>query len=68
MDQKKPENHTAYLPICMCLGLSFGTAIGAALDNIGIWMCIGISLGVGIGSVIDARKKSPDDADNGKEE
>ena len=53
-----------YMPICMCLGISLGTAIGAALDNIGVWMCIGVSIGVGLGTAIDsanrAREKTPE--------
>ena len=61
---KDQENTTHYMPLCMCLGLSIGTAIGAALNNIGLYMCVGMSIGVGIGSAIDAanRKKSDDSA------
>ena len=63
-NDKNQENTTHYMPLCMCLGLSIGTAIGAALNNIALYMCVGMSIGVGIGSAIDAanRKKSEDSA------
>ena len=63
-NREDQNNEMHYMPICMCIGLSIGTAIGAALDNIGLYMCIGMSMGVGIGSIIDSanRKKSEDSA------
>ena len=43
-----------YMPIFMCLGMSLGTAIGVATDNMSVWMCLGVSFGLCIGSLIDA--------------
>ena len=57
------ENEIQYMPIGMCLGLSIGTAIGAAIDNISIGMCMGLGIGLCFGSALDAakRKKSEDE-------
>ena len=51
--EHKPEQTTHWLPICMCMGLSIGMAIGSLMDNISIGMCMGISLGMAVGSLID---------------
>ena len=56
-EKKNSENETHYLPIFMCLGLSVGTALGSAMDNLSTWMCTGIALGVAIGAALDYRKK-----------
>ena len=56
-EKKNSENETHYLPIFMCLGLSVGTALGSAMDNLSTWMCTGIALGVAIGAALDHRKK-----------
>ena len=63
-NREDQNNEMHYMPICMCIGLSIGTAIGAAMNNIALYMCAGMSIGVGIGSMIDAanRKKSEDSA------
>lgn len=60
IDKKKNEleNQTYYMPICMCLGMSIGTAIGVATDNMSMCMCLGVSFGLCIGSVIDARNRA----------
>ena len=29
----------------MAIGIGIGTAIGVALDNIGVWVAIGVALG-----------------------
>ncbi len=62
-DKKKTENNTEYVPICMCLGISIGTAIGVATDYLAILMPIGLSIGLCIGCIIDAenRKKAKED-------
>lgn len=52
------ENQTYYMSIFMCLGMSIGTAIGVATDNMSMCMCLGVSFGLCIGSIIDARKRS----------
>ena len=59
-EKKKADNQTYYMPICMCLGMSIGTAIGVATDNLSIYMPIGMSIGLCIGSLIDAQKRKKD--------
>ena len=61
-DKRDNKDKMSFLPFGMCIGLSIGTAIGAALDNISLYMCIGLSIGVGIGALIDSRnqKKNSD--------
>ena len=63
-EKKNSENETHYLPIFMCLGVSVGTALGSAMDNLSTWMCTGIALGVAIGAALDHRKtkETKDDA------
>ena len=56
-NQQEAENQTHYLPIGMCLGMSIGTAIGVATDNLATGMCIGLSIGVGIGALLDSKKR-----------
>lgn len=46
--EKKDQNY--WLPICMCIGISIGAAVGAATKNIGLWLPIGLCLGVGLGA------------------
>ncbi len=62
MNKKDSGNQVQFLPICMSIGVSLGVAIGAALDNIGVWMCIGVSVGVGLGATIDASKRAKENA------
>ena len=57
MTKKDNEDNTKYMPIGMCMGISIGTAIGAAMDNIPICMADGLSLGMCIGSFIDAKNQ-----------
>ena len=67
-EKKKVDNQTYYMPICMCLGMSIGTAIGVATDNLSIYMPIGMSIGLCIGSLIDAQKRNKaKDAPNDEE-
>ena len=56
-ERQKSENQTYYMPLCMCLGMSIGTAIGVTTDNLSIYMPIGMSIGLCIGSLIDAQKR-----------
>lgn len=58
IDNKKTNNQTYYMPICMCLGMSIGTAIGVATDNMSMFMCLGVSFGLCIGSIIDAKNRA----------
>lgn len=68
--KKDSENQMQYMPIGMCLGLSVGMAIGAAMDNISIGMCMGLGIGMCFGSAIDAanRAKNEKPEDQTKEE
>ena len=70
MDKKDDKNNTQYMPIGMCLGISIGTAIGAAMDNIPVCMAVGLSLGMCIGSFIDAKnqKAENDKSQTGEDE
>ena len=66
--KKESENQPAYMLICMCLGMSIGTAVGVATDNLSIYMPIGMSIGLCIGSLIDAQKRNKaKDAPNDEE-
>ncbi len=63
------SNNSQYMPLCMCIGISVGGAIGTALDHIAIGMCMGLSVGVCFGVTIDSmRKKKAEDTseDNDK--
>ena len=57
MTKKNNEDNTKYMPIGMCMGISIGTAIGAAMDNIPVCMAVGLSVGMCIGSLIDAKNR-----------
>ena len=57
MTKKDNENNAEYMPIGMCMGISIGTAIGAAMDNIPVYMAVGLSVGMCIGSLIDAKNR-----------
>ena len=57
-NEKDTQEKVQYLPIFMCLGLSVGMAIGAAVGNTPIGMCMGIAAGVGIGALIDAKHRN----------
>lgn len=69
-DNKKSADQIYHMPICMCLGMSIGTAIGVAIDNMSMCMCLGIAFGLCIGSILDARRpaKSRDKTENPHEE
>ncbi|MBQ1551151.1 MAG: hypothetical protein IIZ67_03525 [Bacilli bacterium] len=65
-DNEKPKNtkkdKTYWIAIWMCIGISVGTAIGAATDNMSLWMPIGLSIGSCLG-VVFANNKDSDDKD-----
>ena len=68
-DKKENENNFPYLPIFMCIGISVGMAIGAAMDNIPIGMCLGMSIGVCLGSALSSlNRKEPEKKDEQKTE
>ena len=60
-ENKNPENKIQYLPIGMCIGISIGTAIGAATDNIGVGMCLGVGIGTLFGSLLDAQNRKKEE-------
>ncbi len=67
--KKDSEEKVQYLPLGMCIGLSIGTAIGAAMDNIAVGMCMGMGIGVCFGSVLDnANKAKKDKSDEEQKE
>ena len=64
--KQKPSDHQAhYLPIGMCLGISIGTALGIAANNLPVYMAIGSSIGLCIGTLLDGinRKDTTDNSD-----
>ena len=65
MKKDNSENQVQYLPIGMCLGLSIGMAVGAAMDNISVGMCMGLGIGLCFGSTLDnanrAKNKDSDE-------
>ena len=48
------------LPIYMCIGISVGTGIGAAVSNIPVCMSIGLCIGVAIGALLDWKNRKKD--------
>lgn len=64
MKKNDNDQQMRYLPLGMCLGISIGMAIGAAMDNIPIGMCMGMGIGMCFGSALDnfnnSKKESPD--------
>ena len=64
--KNKQENapQVQYMPIGMCLGMSVGTALGAAMDNMGLYMCMGLSIGMCIGALVDAKNRKTSQEDN----
>ena len=55
MDKKDKKGNNSWMPIGMCLGISIGTAIGAATHNMGLWMPMGVSLGLCWGLLFSRR-------------
>ena len=39
------------LPMCMALGMCFGTLIGVLTKNIGLWLPMGLCFGIIVGSL-----------------
>ena len=49
---KRPQTDTCAYGLA--IGLSLGTAIGIAVDNLAFWMIIGLTLGLCAGPVVSA--------------
>ncbi len=58
---KKKKDGNYWLPIGMCLGISIGTAVGAATNNMGLWLPIGLCIGVSLGVVFSNENDEDDD-------
>jgi len=46
-----------YIPVLMVMGMSFGTALGAAFGNVAIGVGLGTSFGIILGAVLDQNSK-----------
>ena len=46
------------------IGIMFGTAIGVATDNLGLWIGIGIAIGAGLGTIFSKKSRSNNDDEN----
>ncbi len=70
MKKNDSNNQIQYLPLGMCIGISIGMAIGAAMDNIPIGMCMGMGIGMCFGSALDNanRAKNEENKEDKKEE
>ena len=66
MKKHDSDDNTQYLPIGMCIGLSLGVALGAAMDNIPIGMCMGLGIGLCFGSALDNANKAKKEKDEEK--
>lgn len=67
MKKNDSDKQIQYMPIGMCLGLSIGMAIGAAMDNISIGMCFGLGIGMCFGSALDSANRAKDQESKEKE-
>ncbi|WP_269477583.1 GNAT family N-acetyltransferase [Hominibacterium faecale] len=54
-EKEKPAS--VYLPIFMCLFMSVGLSIGAAMDHMAMGSCFGIAIGFMLGAALDASDK-----------
>lgn len=63
-DKQESEKENHYMPIGMCLGMSIGTALGVATENLATYMPIGLSIGMAVGALIDAKKRKANQEDN----
>ena len=42
----------------LAIGVGFGTALGVALDNLGLWIALGAGVGVAIGAGVPGGNKT----------
>lgn len=54
-EKEKPAS--VYLPVFICIFLSVGVSIGAAMDHMGIGGCFGMAVGAMLGAALDAGDK-----------
>ena len=57
-EEKQTDNN--WLPIGMCLGISIGSAIGVATNNLGLWLPIGLCIGMSLGVALSNNKDDSD--------
>ena len=57
-DGDDEDRASANIGMGIVLGLSFGTAIGAATDNLGMWIAVGLALGAGAWPLVDMTAKA----------
>ena len=50
----KKENS---LSLGIVFGITIGTAIGVATDNVGLWLSLGIAIGAGVGTTLMQKNK-----------
>ena len=50
-EKKQTKDESYWLAIGMCIGISVGTTIGAAFNNISFWLPIGLCIGLCFGAV-----------------
>ena len=64
MSKKKKENKTEksnyWIAIGMCLGISIGTAIGAATNNMALCIPTGLSIGLCLGIALSNKDGDED--------
>ena len=59
---KRPQTDTSAYGLA--IGLSLGTAIGIATDNLAFWMMIGLTLGLCAGPVVGVSKGKTDNKEH----
>lgn len=64
-ENKENNGGMLYMPLGMCIGISIGVGLGAAMKNIPLWMSIGLCIGLAIGGGIDAANRT--NAENNSE-
>lgn len=66
----KKNKSAAFLPIGMAMGVSIGTSLGVATDNLAVWLPVGISMGICIGFAMmgaaNAKAKKDEDKPEGE--
>ena len=67
MSNKNPYSKTDYMPLCMCLGIFLGMAVGAATGTLFVLTPIGAAAGLIGGIAVDAKlRKKNEESDEDK--